>query len=177
MGWTKTTARRDLNHLSSEIWCMLYHRFYGSLWKKTYPAKFSFQVEGLGLDNSVPDAADVDGGVVRIPTGICWANRPWLVHLRESWPWQPLWIPVVAYRSQISSSLAKANVLSLGRSKKWTSTDPPVMIASSLALPISDFFRSFLLLRRSCGSLANSMTCGPVLWGGPFGLAKVLEKK
>ena len=27
--WTNTTARRDKNNLSSEIWCVLYKRFYG----------------------------------------------------------------------------------------------------------------------------------------------------
>ena len=29
MDWTKTTARRDENHLSLGIWCTLYQRFDG----------------------------------------------------------------------------------------------------------------------------------------------------
>ena len=38
MDWAKTTARGDEKHLSFEIWCDLYKRFYGKL--------------GLGVSNS-----------------------------------------------------------------------------------------------------------------------------
>ena len=41
MDWAKTTARGDEKHLSFEIWCDLYKRFYGRLLMVSYSSSFS----------------------------------------------------------------------------------------------------------------------------------------
>ena len=41
MDWAKTTARGDEKHLSFEIWCDLYKRFYGRLIMVSYSSSFS----------------------------------------------------------------------------------------------------------------------------------------
>ena len=64
-------------------------------------------VDGGGIADDVAD----DGNI-----GIVWHDSPWPLHRIDSKLWQSLWIPVVAYNCQISSSLAKANVLLLSRS-------------------------------------------------------------
>ena len=42
MDWAKTTARRDENHLSFVIWCVLYYRIYGKSNTAPSTASLSF---------------------------------------------------------------------------------------------------------------------------------------